>query len=282
MTIAVAWIRRIHNCEELVFISDSRLCGGHRWDECPKLTPLPGNTCALAFAGDTEYAYPMMMQMREAMAEYTRIETRAMDITDINGHLLKHANHLINSVYDLADPDYTPDNEFIFGGYSWTEKKFRIWRYYYKKYDRAFSKDGRSHRIISSVSGDIVAIGDQRENFKRQLRSLLREKYGADIDSKKEIALDMEPFQALCMMLRNAKKQDTIGGAPQMIKLYQYMNCRPVGVYWPEKKDTFSNRTILGRRLFNYEDTKYWFIDPITLLTNPCNKIKENVELNNT
>ena len=47
MTIAASWVRKIHNCEELIFISDSRLCGGHRWDECPKLTTLPGNTCAL-------------------------------------------------------------------------------------------------------------------------------------------------------------------------------------------------------------------------------------------
>ena len=56
MTIAASWVRKVHNCEELVFISDSRLCGGHRWDECPKLTTLPGNTCVLAFAGDTEYS----------------------------------------------------------------------------------------------------------------------------------------------------------------------------------------------------------------------------------
>ena len=30
MTIAASWVRKIHNCEELIFISDSRLCGGHR------------------------------------------------------------------------------------------------------------------------------------------------------------------------------------------------------------------------------------------------------------
>lgn len=279
MTIAASWVRKIHNCEELIFISDSRLCGGHRWDECPKLTILPGNTCALAFAGDTEYAYPMMMQIRQAMTGYTRIETRAMDITDINGHLLNHANHLMNSVYDLADPNYVPDNEFVFGGYSWVEKKFKIWRYYYDKHDKSFAKDGKNHRIISSVSGNFVAIGDQRENFKRELRDLLRKKYGNDIEKQKGIVLDMEPFEALCRMLQKTDKRDTIGGAPQMIKSYQYMNCRPVGVYWPEKKDMFSNRTLLGRRLFDYEDTKYWFIDPVTLRTNPCNKIEEHDEL---
>ncbi|MBO2527999.1 MAG: hypothetical protein CW335_07515 [Clostridiales bacterium] len=198
MTIAAGWIRQIHNCQELVFISDSRLCGGHRWDECPKLTTLPGNTCALAFAGDTEYAYPMMMQIRQAMAGYTRIETRAMDITDINGHLLKHANHLINSVYDLADPNYYPDNEFIFGGYSWIEKKFKLWRYYYKKNEKAFAKDGQNHRILTNVSGNIVVMGDQKENYKKELRSILREKYGATIETQKGLSLDMEPFEALC------------------------------------------------------------------------------------
>ena len=54
MTIAASWVRKIHNCEELVFISDSRLCDGHRWDECAKLTTLQGDTCVLAFAGDAE------------------------------------------------------------------------------------------------------------------------------------------------------------------------------------------------------------------------------------
>lgn len=272
MTIAAAWVRKIHNCEELIFISDSRLCGGHRWDECPKLTTLPGNNCVLAFAGDTGYAYPMMMQIKQAMSGYRRIETRAMDITDINGHVMNHANHLMSSVYDLADPDYVPDNEFIFGGYSWIEKKFKIWRYYYKQHEKAFAKDGKPHRILTNVDGHLVVIGDQRENFKKELRELLREKYGSASESGETFALDMEPFEALCRMLKKVSKSDTIGGAPQMIKAYQYMNSCPVGVYWPEKKDVFSNRTLLGRKLFDYEDTEYWFIDPETLYTNPCVK----------
>lgn len=280
MTVAAAWIRKIHNCEELIFISDSRLCGGQRWDECPKLTILPGSNSVLAFAGDTEYAYPMMMQINQAMSGYRRIETRAMDVVDINGHVINHANHLMNSVYDLADPSYVPDNEFIFGGYSWVEKKFKIWRYYYKKHDRAFAKDGKEHRILPSVKGHIVVIGDQREKLKKALRELLRSKYGEGLETRTDISLDMEPFEALCKILRASTKRDTIGGAPQMIKAYQYMNSCPVGVYWPEKKGVFSNRTILGRKLFDYEDTMYWFIDPETLYTNPC--VKANDEQKET
>ena len=117
-----------------------------------------------------------------------------------------------------------------------------------------------------------MVIGDQRENFKKELRKLLREKYGEDIENHEQLSLDMEPFEALCRMLRKVSKTDTIGGAPQIIKAYQFMNSCPVGVYWPQKKDIFSNRTLLGRKLFDYEDTEYWFIDPETLYTNPCVK----------
>ncbi len=63
-----------------------------------------------------------------------------------------------------------------------------------------------------------------------------------------------------------------------MIKVYQYMNTCPVGVYWPHKADDFSHRTMLGRKLFDYEDTAYWFIDPDSLRTNPCNKGTNNTE----
>ena len=273
MTLAAAWIRKVNNCEELVFISDSRLCGGHRWDECPKLTILPSHNAALAFAGDTAYAYPMMMQIRQAMHGYRRIETRAMDIVDINGHVMNHANHLMNSVYDPADPNYIPDNEFIFGGYSWSEKRFRIWRYYYDKRDKCFAKDGKPHRIFSNIDGNIIAIGDQRENFKKVLRELLQERYGPNVQNIAGLSLDMEPFEALCKMLTNVSRQATIGGAPQMIKVYQYMNSCPVGVYWPQRVDGCTNRTLLGRKLFDYEDTEYWFIDPQTLRTQASTKI---------
>ena len=273
MTISVAWLRKVHNCEELVFVSDSRLCGGHRWDECPKIVELPGKTSALAFAGDTEFAYPMMFQLNHAMSGYRRIENRAMDVKDINGHLLNHANHLISSVYDLADPNYSPDIEFIYGGYSWVEKRFRIWRYYYDSTAKKMAKKRNSPRILHNIDSKIVIIGDQREPFKKELRSFLKEKYGEDVENISGLMLDMEPFEVLCRLLKSTDRTKTIGGAPQMIKVYQYMNSCPVGVYWPKKEDDiYRNRTLLGRAMFNYEDTSYWFIDPETLITSPCPK----------
>jgi hypothetical protein len=64
MTIAAAWTRRIHSCNELVFVADSRLSGGARtFDYCAKILTLPRSDCAIAFAGSTDNAYPMMHQL---------------------------------------------------------------------------------------------------------------------------------------------------------------------------------------------------------------------------
>ena len=270
MTIVVAWVRKIRQVEELVFVSDSRLRGGYCWDECPKLTTLPGKTGVFAFAGDTSYAYPIMLQARQAMTDYTRIETRAMDISHINGRILRLVNGLVDSVYDLVASECKTDNEFIFGGYSWISKEFKIWRYYYNATLKMFEKDRQIMKTLPYVKNTYVIIGDQKEEFKKRLKTKLIDKYGSNYNIDEEIYLDMEPFEVICDMLRESSKADSIGGAPQMIKSYQYMNCRPIGIYWPKKTDTLSNRTLLGRQLSKDEGKEYWFMDPETCVTNPC------------
>lgn len=275
MTIAVAWFRKVHNCEELWFASDSRLCGGHRWDECPKIFPLQRSDCAISFAGDTGYAYPMMMQTYFALGELNRIKTRAMDIVDLNGYVLKHINHLASMVQDKADKESLSENQFLFGGFSWIEKRFKLWRYNYNKTEKIFQKHMARGKFDKHF-GVIQVIGDQATTFKIELREVLRKKYGEKYEKSQDNGFDLEPFEALCQLLRKAQKNDTIGGAPQVIKVYQHMNAVPVGVYWPQKEQNiFENRTIMGRRMFEFEDTDHWFLDPITLRTNRCTKIKD-------
>lgn len=273
MTVALGWVRKVNNCEELIFASDSRLCGGHRWDECPKIMTMQREDCMLCFAGNTDYSYPMMMQIYYSINELNRIKTRAMDLVDLNGYVLKHINHLSQSVYSMADPHEQSENEFIFGGYSWVGKEFRMWKYSYENSRHCFSKDGKKHRIVSRVPGNIFVIGDQKENLKEELRNILRSRYGDHFERYDKGGLDMEPFEALVNILRRAGPDDTIGGAPQMVKTYQYMNLRPVGIYWPARiNNIFANRTLLGRRMFDFEDSEYWFMDPVTYHSYPCHK----------
>lgn len=272
MTVAAAWFRKVNNCEELLFISDSRLCGGHRWDECPKIFPMLRSDCAICFAGETDYSYPIMMQIYFSICEMDRIRSRAMDIQDLNGYVLKHINHLASSIYDAANDLEISDNQFLFGGYSWVEKKFKLWRYYYNKSEKEFQKDGKKHNFQQHF-GNLSVIGDQAELLKAELKRILKEKYGEHYELYENNGFDMEPFEAMRNILRHAKKEDTIGGAPQIMKVYQHMNTRPIGVYWPEKvKNDFKNRTLMGRKMFDFENTDYWFLNPDSLITSPCVK----------
>jgi hypothetical protein len=73
MTIAIAWVRTITDCEELVFVTDSRLSGdGRNFDGCPKAMILPRGDCAIAFAGYTGHAYPLMQQLALAIESQPR------------------------------------------------------------------------------------------------------------------------------------------------------------------------------------------------------------------
>jgi hypothetical protein len=79
MTIAAAWVRRIGSCEELIFISDSRLSGdGNTFDSCPKTFALPRNDCVISFAGYTGHAYPMMMQLISAIDSHGNSKGQAL------------------------------------------------------------------------------------------------------------------------------------------------------------------------------------------------------------
>src|SRR3954469_4813095 len=90
MTIAIAWTREISRCEELVFVTDSRLSGdGRNFDACPKVMTLPRTDCAIAFAGYTGHAYPMMQQLSFAIDAHAPLKRGSLDITQVKSHALK-------------------------------------------------------------------------------------------------------------------------------------------------------------------------------------------------
>ncbi len=279
MTLCVAWVKKVHNCQELILMSDSRLSGGERWDQCPKIMTMERDDCAICFAGETFYAYPLMIQVRYAVNHFNQVKSRAMPIENLNGYLLQIINHLCKSIKNDCKgnvDDYLVGNRFIFGGYSWIDKCFKAWNYNYDKDKNKFLK---YPKIVKDSNKLISIIGDHNEmgEFKKNLNTLLIQKYGTtDIDT-----FDMEPFEVFRDMLRSLIGQSnngsSIGGAPQIIKIYQYQNSRPLGVYWPlkDKNNIFKNRTLLGRELFDFENSDYWFIDPDTLLTNGCNYVQK-------
>lgn len=267
MTLAVAWVRRLRDCEELIVASDSRLNGGRTLDSCAKILALPRSDSFICCAGETDLTYPLAMQAYSAIATYERGRDRSLDIHDLKGHVLKILNAAVKEISsplpELRQPN--KETQLLFGGYSWIAKRFDVWRISYSR---------GQHRFISSSAASwcngrapIIFAGDMQWIARKRLIDLLRKRHGVTPQSNIDFHWNWEPFEILRDLLREAKgdKRSTIGGPPQVMKVYQHMNCRYVGVYWPSKDE--GNIAVAGRTVLGYETPDAWILDPDTLRT---------------
>jgi hypothetical protein len=267
MTLAVAWIRRIRDCEELVVVSDSRLSGGRNLDSCAKLFSLPRSDSFLCCAGDTTITYPLLMQMVTAIGIFEKSRDRSLDVKHLRGHLMKILNAAIAGVSTPIRELRYPERftEFLFGGYSWVEKKFKIWRFSYSIPRRCFVHSPAQPWANGRAA--ILFAGDWQYEARRRLVALLRHRDGITPRVKANFVLDWQPFEVLRDLLRELATDRTvsIGGPPQIMKVYQHMNCRPIGVFWPAKEG--GKMTVAGRTLQGYEKPMCWMMDPDTFVT---------------
>lgn len=277
MTIAAAWIRKLRDYDELVFVSDSRLSGdGRMFDGCPKIITLPRSDCVIGFAGYTGDAFPMMLQLALAIDSHAPSRRGSLDVTKLKSHALKVFNGMLEQIcpdsHVKPPQPVVPKVNFLFGGYSWQRKEFELWSISYSLQEKQFvahSAQWLSHcddakkvlfRRKQNIEntrpiGRLAFAGDQAEVAMK----LLSEK----LATKDAQSLDMEPFEVIRDMLRNPAHSETIGGAPQIVKVYQYMETAPIGVFWPDKKT--GKIHLQGRLCLGYEGTDRWILDPDTL-----------------
>lgn len=167
MTINIAWVRKVKECEELWIVSDSRLSGnGTVWDQCSKLNILPGNRTFISFAGNTHIAYPIINQIHNTIAAHRKAILGFMDVKEQKVHILKVINNLIKSIDFQVDNIKEGDlktTEFIFGGYSWVKKKFLIWKLVYVKasgqYESVSAQDIYAYNSCI-IAGDITKVAE--------------------------------------------------------------------------------------------------------------------------
>jgi hypothetical protein len=284
MTIAAAWIRRIHSCNELVFVADSRLSGGARtFDYCAKILTLPRSDCAIAFAGSTDNAYPMMHQLSLAIDSFGPLRDRVMDIREVKTHAIKIFDSMASSITNES-PHLGPPNDFVFllGGYSWIAKRFFIWTIRYCVERKGFvaveapslASNGIARKVFlagpqrvidshSNALGQIAFAGDQGpEGFRRLIR-MLTDRFARTPSRFDSAALDFEPFEVVCEMLKDPARAHSIGGAPQLVKVYEHLNTQSFAVKWgaPGEEGAF----LQGRPLLSYENVNVWIMDPQTL-----------------
>ena len=283
MTITAAWVRRLHSCNELVFAADSRLSGGARtFDYCAKILTLPRSDCAIAFAGFTDNAYPMMHQLSLAIDSFGPLRDRVMDIREVKTHAIKIFDSMASSIANespyLGPPD---DFTFLLGGYSWIEKRFFIWTIRYSVAVEGFiaveaptlacngvarkvfyAGDERVIKSKSSALGQIAFAGDQGPEGSRRLIEMLTDRFSATPSLFNSAALDLEPLEVVCQMLKDRKRARSIGGAPQLVKVYEHLNTQSFAVKWGASGE---EPFLQGRPLLSYENVDVWIMDPRTL-----------------
>lgn len=259
MTLAVAWVRPVGRSAEVVVAADSRLRCGYAWDGCPKILIPTRGDCVIAFAGATEHAYPMMIQVVSAIDRNLKSQTRAMALGDLVGHLKRVLVAMQFAIADLPSDQKLPalpESTFLLAGYSWREQGPRIWK---------ISWSPVTKEIAVVACGKFCFIGDEVPTAKQRLGKLL-----ASSGKKRGSRLNMEPFKVLVGMINDASFA-TIGGPPQLVKIYPHLNVRPYGVFWPERNagapDEEQRVSVLGRPFLAYEKTQYLVVDPKTMQT---------------
>lgn len=283
MTLAMAWIRTVGDFEELVFASDSRLRFGCAWDSCQKVFPLPRGDCALTFAGDTKFAYPFVHAAINAISLHRGSNRRQVDLIELKSVLLNAINAMMLEIRDLArgKRDFDePEIQLLFGGYSWRKKRFYLWKFHFNNGQRAFREVkigpwksvGTDRRL--AIIGDPDAsyssvkraqrLGQSPPNAADDVAVLAKSKFLALMRERGLVdgrGLNLEPLEVLCEILKT-QCSPNVGGAPQVVKVYQHLNAQPFGVRWPDSKGRVA---VLGRLLPVGEKMHIPVLSPDTL-----------------
>jgi hypothetical protein len=262
MTLSIVWVRTAGDSQELLLATDSRLRFGCKWDSCQKIFILPRDDCAICFAGDTQYAYPLMHAMESAIRYFPKSLNRQQELSDLKGHALRVFNSMLRDIGDLpvgqAEPD-TPEAFFLFGGFCWKRKAFALWTLHFDASIRAFTF--RPTSPWDGVDGhkQIAFVGDYVEDARKLLITKLKAKGRLEVGG-----FDMEPFEVLRDLLREKSGRDYIGGAPQLAKVYQ----RCASVAFPVMWNGVPH--LLGRSCLSGEGVYSAVFDPDKLEFRAC------------
>lgn len=250
MTLSVAWLRNAIGSPELVFASDSRVSGGEVWDRYPKIFQLSRSDCLISFSGPTDYAFPLVMQLNNAIAAFDRSRRGETDLSSVKGHALRVFNDMYADLQHFPPSSDVPDpvTQFTFGGWSWKTSQFRIWHLDWDGSQKAFSFRNVRHYpdlpdAVAWFDGSTEAVWDTHVALER----LLRRRTEQGLASR----LNMEPLQLLVAAIRSNAYHD-VGGAPQVGKVFRHMNTQLVKVEWPHEENEIAT-FLAGRPLLPYE-----------------------------
>lgn len=239
MSLCVAWIREAGGSQELVFVTDSTLTSGEKWNHGIKLFEIPNTNCLLSFVGGTQRAYTLILNLMSSIS-FDNVLDSQTTIEDILEHIVKlftilileikldegyHSNHPQEDLNDLRN-----DAKFLFGGWDWESGAFRLWKIRYSReteemlYEELAAERGT--RNFVEYIGD-AHHPDIEQKAQEDFLELM-DCQGNGLDC----ALDMEPAKILRDIVRDPAVRE-IGGSLQIAKLHRSNKVDFFGIYWP-------------------------------------------------
>lgn len=253
MTLCVSWIREVNNEKELIFATDSCLSGGERWHSGVKLFELPRKDCLICFAGETNRTYPLILNLISSIKFDEHLLSSHTDIAEVLDYLTRLFTSLCHSITDYGTQKFKSvlgDFQFLFGGWSWKDNNFKLWKLEYNHEAKAFMHD--------ETNGDEMFhtfIGDELEKSQKMLADEIS-KSGKTLSRR----FDMEPFKVLIEMIRD-ESYSHIAGAVQIAKIHPPGATEFLGVYWPSIN---GKKTFLGKDVSTDNNPTVKYIDPDT------------------
>ncbi|MBI5336172.1 MAG: hypothetical protein HZB45_00645 [Mycolicibacterium rufum] len=194
--------------------------------------------------------------MAHGIEFYRKSTDRRSDITEAKKIVLDVFNQLRSDYHDFLVGQLVagdPKASFIFGGFSWRLERFLIWTLHYDR-----DLDRFSFRPASPWGGGneekvLAVVGDVTREAKGRIVKLLK-----DRGKLEGSGFDMEPFEVLRDLLRD-NFDTSIGGAPQLAKVYRYMQTQYFAINWPNSDGP---PHALGRPQLRYEQFDLPVLDP--------------------
>jgi hypothetical protein len=222
MTLCVAWVRNAIEPEELFFATDSRLRGLGVWDSGIKLFELRRAGCLIAFHGGTELAYTLLNHLNHNLLGRDEYQTAHCDVHDLAEPLADLFSELVATIADY--PGNIEEDKrgtgFLFGGWSWRQADFALWRVSYDGQQRRYlpepvaTNGGRLFAFIGGADDRVAEAANELDNLAP----------GPE--------LDLEPVVVLSGRVLPNEPTSTIGGPVQLARVHRSGVVEFLGVVW--------------------------------------------------
>ncbi len=257
MTLCTAWIRKTGDNDELIFATDSCLSAGERWPTGIKLFDLPRKDALICFAGRTDRAYPLILNLISALQYNKEFQDKSKDVSDLALFVSELFTELVYLISENSEPvdQLRAEANFLFGGWSWKEQEFVLFKIFYDSAEQKFIFND-SFADLKKKSRQVVFIGDNID----EARQLLNREFEGE---KSGNLADMEPLKVLSIMSRDQENFSTIRGAIQIAKVYKSGHNEFFGVMWPSIK---GKPHFLGKEYKLFQKPEVRYFDPDTLV----------------